>query len=179
MVTTYLIIAHLLADFILQSNRLVAWKMEQFRGVVVHVCIFASVALIILFPYLTHWQTWAVIGGISIFHLIVDQTKINIALRYDKYTLPFIADQALHFLSLILGGYYLNTLEFDLPKTMFFNDIYSNVTVISVILALIFLGYIVDILFFQNDRSRKMNKSKILSFVIIYIFYVAAALLMV
>ena len=126
MVTTYLIIAHLLADFILQSNRLVAWKMKQFVGVIVHVCIFAAVALIILFPYLTHWQTWAVIGGISFVHLIIDQTKINIALRYDKYALPFIADQALHFLSLVLGGYYLNQLTFEIPNNFFFNNIYSK-----------------------------------------------------
>lgn len=178
MATTYLIIAHLLADFILQPNRLIAWKTKRFRGVIVHVCIFTAVALIIMFPYLIHWQTWAIIGGVSIFHLIIDQTKINIALKYDTYALPFITDQALHFLSLVFGGYYLSTLPFKLPSNFFFTNIYTNITVIGVILALIFLGYVIDILFFQKDGSRKMNTSKIISFVIIYIFYVGTALLM-
>ncbi|MBA4337038.1 hypothetical protein C0416_04695 [bacterium] len=178
MATTYLIIAHLLADFILQSNRLVAWKMKKFRGVVVHVCIFAAVSLVTLFPYIANWQTWAVIGAISIFHLVVDQAKINIALRKDAYVAPFVADQALHFLSLLLGGYYLNTLDFNLPNDFFFGYIYGNPCVVGIILALIFLGYVVDVLFFQHNRSRKMNISKVASFVGIYIFYVAAALLM-
>lgn len=178
MATTYLIIAHLLADFILQSNRLVAWKTKQFRGVIVHVCIFSVVALLILFPYLIHWETWAIIGAISIFHLIIDQAKINIALRRDAYVLPFITDQALHFLSLIVGGYYLNTLPYTLPDNFFFNEIYSNIIVIGVILALIFAGYIIDIIYFQEDRSKKKMITKIISFAIIYIFYVAAALLM-
>jgi len=178
MATTYLIIAHLLADFILQSNRLIAWKTKQFRGVIAHICIFAAVSLIILFPYLGYWQTWAVISAISIFHMVVDQAKINIALRKDAYVMPFIVDQALHFLSLIIGGYYLNTLPLDLPSNFFFDNIYTNIMAVSFVLALIFLGYIVDILFFQNNRSHKMNVSKIASFMGIYIFYVAVALLM-
>ena len=178
MPTTYLIIAHLLADFTLQSNRLVAWKTKQFKGVVVHVCIFAAVALLMLFPYLIYWQTWAIIGAISVFHLVVDQIKINIALRYDKYVLPFIADQALHFLSLILGGYYLSTLPFILPKNFFLDHIYTNLDFVGFVLAVIFLVYIVDILFFQQDRSRKMNINKIISFTFIYIFYASTALLM-
>jgi len=178
MPTTYLIIAHLLADFILQSNRLIAWKTKEFRGVIMHVCIFATVALIILFPYLIYWQTWAVVGIISIFHLIVDQTKINIALRYDKYALPFIADQALHFASLILGGYYLSTLPFNLPNNFFFNHIYTNIAFVGIILVFIFLGYIINILFFQQNQSRKTSISKVASFVMIYIFYAFTALLM-
>lgn len=176
MPTTYLIIAHLLTDFTLQSNRLVAWKTKQFRGVIVHVCIFTAIALIILFPYLIYWQTWTVIGAISVFHLIVDQTKINIALRYDKYAFPFIADQALHFLSLIVGGYYLSNLPLNLPNEFFFTDVYTNKALISVVLTLIFVGYIIKILFFQKDRSLKMNTSKIISFTIVYIFYVGVAL---
>jgi len=178
MATTYLIIAHLLADFILQSNRLVAWKMKQFRGVVVHVCIFAAVALLVLFPYLGYWQTWLIVGAISVFHLVIDQAKINIALRRDAYVMPFVADQMLHFSSLIIGGHYLNKLSFELPSNFFFNNIYTNATAVSVVLALIFLSYILDVLFFQHNRTRKMNISKIASFVGIYIFYVAAALLM-
>lgn len=177
MATTYLIIAHLLADFILQSNRLVALKTKQFRGVVVHVCIFSVVALLILFPYLVHWEAWAIIGAISVFHLIVDQAKINIALRRDAYVLPFITDQALHFLSLIVGGHYLNTLPYTLPNNFFFNEIYTNIIVIVIILALIFVGYIIDIIYFQEDRSKKKIITKILSFTAIYILYVAATLL--
>jgi hypothetical protein len=178
MAMTYLIIAHLFADFILQSNRLITWKTKRITGVLTHVGIFAIVALLLLFPYLIFWETWAIVILVSIFHLIIDQTKINIALRFDTYALPFITDQMLHFLSLIIGGYYLNTLPLVLPKTGFFVSIYTNPTVISLILAFIFLAYIVNILFFQQDRSKAMNTSKIVSFVIIYIFYVAAALFM-
>lgn len=179
MATTYIIIAHLLSDFVLQSNRLVAWKMKQFRGVVLHVCIFATVSLVVLFPYIAHWQTWLIVGTISIFHLVIDQAKINISLKKDTYVAPFVADQALHFLSIMIGGYYLDRLEFDLPVNFFFDEIYKNPCVISIILGLIFLGYIIGVLFFQRERSRKMNISKIASFVGIYIFYVAAALLMI
>lgn len=178
MAVTYLIIAHLFADFILQSNRLITWKTKHIVGVLVHVGIFAIVALLLLFPYLIFWETWAIVILISIFHLIVDQTKINIALRFDTYALPFITDQLLHFFSLLIGGYYLNTLPLVLPHTSFFVSVYTNPTVISLILAFIFLAYIANILFFQQDRSRAMNISKIISFVIIYIFYVAAALFM-
>lgn len=179
MTTTYLIIAHLLADFIFQPNKLIKWKMRSFKGVLFHVVIFAIASGLLLFPYLAKWETWMVILVISMIHFIIDQIKINIALKYDTYSLPFIADQAIHFLSLILGGYYLSTLEISLPNTWFFENLYTNLAVLFVVLMIIFVIYSADILFVHKAKSKKRKISKLISFSVVYIIYISAALLLI
>lgn len=179
MATTYLIIAHLLADFNLQSKWLIDWKMRSTKGVLLHVAIFTIVACIFLFPYLGRWETWLVIGLISILHFVTDQIKIDIALKSDKYILPFIADQTIHFVSLIIGGYYLQTLDIKLPETYFYEAIYTNLYVVAAILVIIFSIYAVDIMFLQKTKPKKIKYRRLASFTFVYIFYVAAAFLLI
>ncbi|MFC1656051.1 DUF3307 domain-containing protein [Patescibacteria group bacterium] len=191
MITTYLIIGHLLNDFLLQPYKLIQWKMKNFTGVLVHVLLLAGVSAILLFPYLGRWETWAVIGGISVVHFITDLAKINIALKYDNFPLPYIADQAIHFISILIGGGLLARMEFSLPNSWFYENVYSNVWVWVACLAVIFIGYMVSIFFLQTKRlvgktvkgtqgnipfvSRSM---KILLFVFVYIAYFSAAVLL-
>jgi hypothetical protein len=189
MVTTYLIIAHLVNDFLLQPRKLIEWKIKSAKGVIAHTVILFFVSLGFLFPYLGNWEVWAVLVGISVVHFFVDQAKINIALKYDNYPLPFIADQAIHFLSIIIGGSLLrNVVEFE--WTWFYQNVYSNNWVIVLLLAIVFVGYIVGILFFQKkplklpakfagkEKSAHASSGmKIGLFTFVYIFYVAAALL--
>ncbi len=191
MITTYLIIGHLLNDFLLQPYRLIQWKMKNFGGVLVHVLLLAGVSAILLFPYLARWETWAVIGGISVVHFITDLAKINIALKYDNFPLPYIADQTIHFISILIGGGLLAKMEFALPDSWFYENLYSNVWLWVVCLIIIFIGYMISILFLQTKKlvgktikgmegdipfvSRSM---KIFLFIFVYIFYFSTAILL-
>lgn len=187
MITTNLIIAHLLSDFVLQPSKLIKWKMRSGAGMIFHVAVFAFVASVFLFPYLIYWQTWVTIGAISVIHLLTDYAKINIALKKDSYSLPFLTDQAIHFASLIIGGYFLDKQNFKLPSTWFFENIYSNLTVWIVIALLIYVIYIADIVFVQkgylNSKIYKKNSNKIIItklvlFTVVFAIYLVAAILL-
>lgn len=190
MITTYLIIGHLLNDFLLQPYKLIQWKMKSFAGVLVHVLLLTAVSSLLLFPYLGRWETWAVIGGIGVIHFITDMAKINIALKYDSFAFPYIADQAIHFISILIGGGLLSQIKFTLPNTWFYENVYTNVWTWVICLIVIFAGYMVSILFLQTKKLvAKTVKGKqgnlpsvsrtvkILLFVFVYIFYFSAALI--
>jgi hypothetical protein len=185
MITTYLIIAHLLNDFLLQPRPLIQWKIRSALGVFMHVCLLTLVSVVLLLPFLDKWEVWAVILGISVVHFFTDQAKINIALKYDNFSWPFLADQAIHFISILIGGGLLMKLDLSLPHTWFYDNVYTNMWIWIACLALIFVGYIVDILFFQTKRIKHKGRKipsvsirdKILLFSVVYFFYVAAAIL--
>lgn len=191
MITTYLIIGHLLNDFLLQPYKLIQWKMKSYVGVLTHVIILAFVSAAFLFPYLGRWETWAVIGAISIVHFIIDLAKINIALKYDNFPLPYLADQAIHFIIILIGGGLLVRVAFVPPDTWFFHNIYSNVWVWVGCMAVIFAGYMISILFLQTKKlvaktvkGTKGNipsvsrATKIFLFVAVFICYFLAAIIL-
>jgi len=94
-----LILAHLIADFILQFEELYQLKVRSFLGQLFHVLIHVLVALAILFPYLNEPQIWLYLAGISLAHLTQDGLKYSFTKKSPQNTfLFFMADQLCHVL---------------------------------------------------------------------------------
>ncbi|MFC1599518.1 DUF3307 domain-containing protein [Patescibacteria group bacterium] len=162
-----LIIAHLLADFIFQPTKLIEWKKRHFLGIFVHVLIFALLSLILLAPYLIYWETWVVIGAISLVHFLTDKIKIAVLSKYKKYVLPFLLDQAIHLASILIGAQFIPKVEFAI----------SDMLIIFFLLG-IYLIYIFFILFLQKSKSKALIKGKIIAFTLAFASYFAIAILL-
>ena len=97
----YLLLAHLLADYPLQSDKLVQRK-RQFDGLLLHVTIHA--ALVFLVGALFIRQAVALIVVlVFILHLAVDFSKNKLSKRFPNQVFQlYMLDQVLHALSLLI-----------------------------------------------------------------------------
>jgi hypothetical protein len=170
---TYLIVAHLLADFTLQPKKLVQYKYKSILGNLLHVAIFVLLAILLLIPYLEFWQTWAVIGGIALVHFITDAIKIKTSYNSRFYTIPFLIDQFVHLVSLVIGGLILRNLyvEFRL------DSLYLNAYVWITVLIAIYLAFVFYIIFIQKKNSASYLNVKLSAFTTAFIIYMLAAFL--
>jgi len=170
---TYLIVAHLLADFTFQPKRLLKLKYASAFGTLIHVSIFALIAVILLLPYLEFWETWTVILGVSVVHFVTDVMKIRLTRNSKAYVLPFLLDQMIHLLSIVVGGLILR----DLDVTFIEGSLYLNTFVWIGVLAAIYILFVIDILYVQKHESAKLIKSKLVAFSVGFLLYLAAAIL--
>ncbi|MBU2523883.1 DUF3307 domain-containing protein [Patescibacteria group bacterium] len=153
-----LLLAHLIADFLLQPNELIALKMRNSWGVFIHTIIVFMVGALILFPYLTHIHVWLVILGISIIHYWQDKSKVLHERHAKKhFAWYFLLDQAFHITIIIVGGYLLSDWinESLLPEIWFFEKIYTNNPLIIMCSILIITVQAWDILQFQFTREKE------------------------
>ncbi|MFA6023703.1 MAG: DUF3307 domain-containing protein [Candidatus Gracilibacteria bacterium] len=154
MIFLHLIIAHLLGDFVFQSNDLIHKKYKSWTGTLQHAGIIALCSTVALLPILQHRMTWIVIGIIFAVHFTQDCLKISFDRRYNKRksTIPFFVDQIFHtalilFLSPLLSGLQPTTLP-----TMVMEIYSSQLAAVFVIGALLF-SYVQDITVFQFARK--------------------------
>ena len=105
-----LYLAHLIADFPLQTNRIYRLKTESNQGILLHVAIHLLVASILVEDVLAHWPVFLVLGTA---HFFIDWAKIH----YPTYrqTPGFILDQFAHLLTIILIEIWLPDLSTVLP----------------------------------------------------------------
>lgn len=103
-----LLLAHVVGDFPLQNDAIFRLKKKSMMGVVVHVAVFAAVALIILSPFLSQSVVWATILLLSVTHLLLDHLKVKMTRlpAGDRFR-HFLADQALHIFFIGLAAYWL------------------------------------------------------------------------
>ena len=111
-----LLLAHLIADFPFQTNWVFKMRQKYRWGGWIHILIHTITTTILLTPYLHHYQTWIVIGIITITHYTIDQMK--------KPTIwHFFMDQLLHLgviLMCALGLRGLTTQYIPSPLNYFF-----------------------------------------------------------
>lgn len=94
-----LILAHLISDFILQSEELYQLKIRSFWGHLFHVLIHGLVSLLILSPYLNTSQIWFFVTGMVLVHLVQDLIKYSATQKKPENTFSyFMMDQFLHVL---------------------------------------------------------------------------------
>lgn len=92
-----LYLAHLIADFPLQTNRIYQLKNESNQGILLHVAIHLLVASILIEDAPAHWPVFLVLG---ITHFLIDWAKLRDPFR--RQTPGFILDQFAHFLTIVL-----------------------------------------------------------------------------
>ena len=161
MILSYLILAHLLGDFVLQPASLVQWKMKSMKGVFVHVLIHFVVGNLILLPFILNGYKWLtlVVLCICFAHFWIDQAKINYNLKYDTKVKPFLIDQMLHLLTLLVAYFFISETAWSLPNTHLY-QIYTNANIINFGSLLVFITSAVDVYLFEKQRE-KTEKAKL------------------
>lgn len=94
-----LLLAHLLGDFPLQTNRIFRMKLANKRGLSLHIAIHVLTAAILIENWWLHWPVLLVLG---IVHFFTDYIKIKLQKAGEPLTPGFIADQIAHVITIIL-----------------------------------------------------------------------------
>ncbi|MFA6917644.1 MAG: DUF3307 domain-containing protein [Candidatus Gracilibacteria bacterium] len=164
MILGYLILAHLIGDFILQPESLVKLKMKSVKGTLLHVFIHFIVGVAILAPFITHGYKWLIliIFAICFMHFVIDEAKINYELKHDKKVKPFIIDQSLHLLTILVAYFFVGTIQFTLPNIPYYK-IYTNINFVMFFLLLIFSTAVIDMYRYQLRREKNANAKLILN----------------
>lgn len=155
-----LFVAHILADFVFQTNALIRAKREGMKGQFAHATVVTSLLILLLFPYLSYPLAWLLIFMVGATHFLQDILKISTEKNFKKKwsTLPFFMDQLVHGLVLLLVWLLLTDLHVT-PRTgleakLFFNE---DLSMLAVFLLLI--SFVFDIVIFQFQRTPKKSQS--------------------
>ncbi|MBD3329966.1 DUF3307 domain-containing protein, partial [Candidatus Peregrinibacteria bacterium] len=103
----YMVIAHILGDFVFQTKRLVELKAKHQKWLILH----SLVQFLLLFILLSllYPQNLVITAGFSliigVFHYCIDLSKILYLKKYKKPYLAFILDQIAHLI--VITGIYL------------------------------------------------------------------------
>jgi hypothetical protein len=146
----YLLFAHLLADYPLQSNWMVLQK-TRFRILLLHVA--THFGILVLVVGMAWRTTWPYILALTIFHLLVDLFKNYVnKVRPSWIVGPYIIDQIIHYLSIWIVAAWIEsrTSSQPLPFTR------GVLIIASVYLLITYVWFISErILVYSNTSYRK------------------------
>ena len=151
----YLIMGHLLGDFVFQPNSLIKWKFKSWKGTLVHSFVISFFSGVLLFPYLGNSKAWLLLGLMCLGHFAQDCIKVAYMKteRGAAAIWPFFIDQMLHILLICLLGAEFNSLSMINLPTSFLNVYLSENLVIFGILDITFT-FALDILKFELYRVK-------------------------
>lgn len=93
-----LLLAHLVGDFALQTDRVFYYKTKKSWGLWVHVGICSACNVLLTIPYLRYPLYWIILIVLTLSHYIYDHSKIKLTENgVDDNSPIFIIDQILHF----------------------------------------------------------------------------------
>ncbi len=182
LILLYLIIGHLVGDFLLQPSRLVVYKQRSTYGVLLHSLIVLISQTLLLVPYLTSSKVALALIGIGVLHFVIDYTKIKIK-KGKKYPIvPFTLDQIAHFTVLIAACFIIkNELPTLFTDSWWFSSLYQNTTLLAYFAGVVFCSYTLDIVYLtiklQKDPNYKYKRGyfdmlvRVAVFALIYIGY--------
>lgn len=150
MTVFYLIIAHLLGDFVFQPNALIKWKHESWRGTLVHALIVTAFSGILIFPYMITLKAFWLLILLFTAHFAQDNLKIIYQRReYGKRAAwPFFVDQALHVFFIWVFGSEISKLpSLALPAN--FLEVYQSQNLLLFTGLAIFFTFALDIVKFE------------------------------
>lgn len=142
--TLHLLAAHFIADYPLQSNKLIKYKRKRILGVVLHSLIHLVISCLLVLPFFSYKVFWGIVV-IFIAHVIIDETK-GLLCKYTKINgfLLYIVDQIVHVVTVYLVAVYF------IGKTAILSSgswvsLYTNQSIISFILILVLVTYFYDV----------------------------------
>ena len=134
-----LILAHFIADFPLQSDKIFALKSRYSWGVLPHIFISFITNLVIAFPYFGSNNFWIAMVFLAVVHFLLDWMKIVLIQKWLGDSLfTFLFDQVLHLLSIWICCYYLFTIPLPEIENSFILTYYLNKKIIIVLIGLVF-----------------------------------------
>ena len=97
-----LVLAHLVADFPLQSARVYRMKLTRLAGQLPHAGIALATTVCVCYTIAGDWSVWAFAAAIASLHLLIDALKVDLSARgvLGGGLWAFCADQALHLATL-------------------------------------------------------------------------------
>lgn len=143
-----LLLAHIVADFPLQTKRIFNIKMNSEWGVILHTAIVLIFSIFFTFPYLEDPKYVMILSIIFLSHTVIDKIKLEYSKKINNQSLRiFLLDQILHIatitvLTVNFNKSYLLVFPFN---NVFFNyliEVYNND-----ILIINLIGYITSIFF--------------------------------
>lgn len=178
----YLILGHLVGDFLLQPSGLVIYKQKSLYGILLHSLIILIAQTVFLIPYLDSLKVGLVLIGIGVLHFGIDYLKIRIKKGLDYPIIPFTLDQITHF-TVLLGACYL--IKKNIPtfflESWWFQSLYQNTTLLTYFAGVIFFSYTLDIVHLtfklQKNPNYKYKRGyfdmlvRVAGFALIYIGY--------
>ncbi len=107
-----LLLAHLLADYPLQTDRMVLAK-KHLPGLLLHVGIHLAVMIVLFFPVIG--VAWPYLLVVAVCHFFIDAFKNYLGRKRPNWVIrSYALDQTLHLISLILVGIWMDRTT-DLP----------------------------------------------------------------
>lgn len=150
-----IILAHLIADYVLQFEELYRLKVRSFLGQLFHALIHGAVTALLIFPYLTDPFILLFIVALVAEHLAQDLLKYGLTKKFPGNTfLYYIGDQALHIL--VLSAIFIFPVAHEVrgfPGDVLLDMLYrSNTVTIALIffILLTFAGNYTLHAFYQN-----------------------------
>ncbi len=193
-----LYLAHVIADFPLQTNKIYFLKTKyRFVGVIPHVLIHFFTMLLILFPFLNNIHILLIIISISIIHYIIDTAKVEInKYIYISKQSPlkelffFFLDQFLHFITIfIVSDYFfpLNSIlypAFKLPHLLKIFYLQENTKYILLLISIIFATYGIPVIPYSisgylYERDKINFKGKLLEEIFSKLYRVLILILLI
>lgn len=140
----YFLLAHFLADYPLQSTKLVQLKTQRYLGVFLHGLIHLSVMLLVLFPLLHDQKIWTAVAIVYITHNIIDQTKVQLDKNNPgKARFFYFLDQFLHWSIIVAVSFYVGSIQPDLTGQSL--GIYMNNTLVLYLFCMVLSTYFYDV----------------------------------
>ena len=92
-----LLLAHIIADFPLQTSQIFKVKMNTEWGVLVHTLIVLIFSIFFAFPYLEDPNFIIILWAIFLSHTVIDKIKLDYSKKNDNQDIKiFLLDQFLH-----------------------------------------------------------------------------------
>ncbi|MHC2994410.1 MAG: DUF3307 domain-containing protein [Candidatus Atribacteria bacterium] len=170
-----LLLAHIIADFPLQTKQIFRVKMNTKWGVILHTTIVLIFSILFIFPYLENPKVIAILLIVFLSHTIIDKIKLERSKKTNANNLKvFLIDQVLH-ISIIA------ILTFNFTEKVLLTSPFNNVFLSDLIhlynndiLIISLIGYILSIFFIpilliyikEEDvlyKTKKLNKQKIIN----------------
>jgi hypothetical protein len=149
----YLILGHLVADFVLQPFKLVRWKFRSHKAIIIHSLIHLIVYSLLLVPYLPNLTIILTLLAVSGSHFVIDSLKIDAEKKGKRFPLYFLADQGVHLVTVVAGGWIMASAA-PLPFLGdFFLSLYENPYLVFGLILLIFSTYAVEMFKYQFLRQ--------------------------
>ncbi len=163
-----LLLAHVIADFPLQTNKIFKVKNNTEWGVLFHTLIVLIFSLLLTFPYLKDPKVIIIIIIIFLSHTVIDKLKLEYSKKTNKAsTRILLLDQALHITIIALLTFNFTETYLLSPQIthVFFNDlidIYNNdIFIISLIGYITSIFFIPIILMYTSEEDIPANSKKL------------------
>jgi len=143
-------LAHLLGDFVFQSNSLLKKKYHSWVGTAEHASIIAFLTALFLFPYWFAWQTWAIVFCIWGVHFTQDVLKVEYDKRFNANlsTAPYFLDQMGH-IALMAFLVWLFPVHQNITLPEGLHAFYFSPAFLFLALTFVFLSFVYDITLYQ------------------------------